>query len=161
MYTLRRQTPTLPLVVIATADHVVRAAGFTEDPAELTARLDLPDVPPDGGEGGPLATAVDRYLAGDLTALDDVPLDQPGTEFQQQVWASLRRVPAGSTATYGQLATDVGRPTATRAVGSACGRNLIAPFVPCHRAVRTDGSLGGYYYGLDVKHWLLRHEAGQ
>lgn len=157
--TLRHETPAGTLTTIVD-DDVVLAAGFTPDAAELTTRLGLPDAPP-AMDGGIVDAAVRAYLAGDVTALDDVALRQPGTAFQQQVWNALRTVPPGETATYKELAHQVGRPGATRAVGSACGRNLIAPFVPCHRAIRTDGSMGGYYYGLEVKDWLLRHETGQ
>jgi len=87
-----------------------------------------------------------------------VPVRQPGGAFQQQVWDVMRRIPPGQTWSYAELAAKAGNPDAARAAGSACARNLVAPFVPCHRVVRTDGSLGGYYYGLDVKEWLLAHE---
>ncbi len=160
MYTLQHDTPAGPLTTIARGDHTVLAAGFTTDSDQLSGRLGQP-TPAQGGVGGPVDLAVRAYLDGALDALDHLRLDQPGTAFQHLVWTGLRAVPAGTTASYQQLATAVGRPGATRAVGSACGRNLIAPFVPCHRAVRTDGTLGGYYYGLDVKGWLLRHETRQ
>lgn len=110
-------------------------------------------------ELGSLQDPIERYLDGDVDALDDVAVAQRGTELQQQVWDGLRAIPAGETRTYTELASGTSKPKAVRAVGSACGRNLIAPFVPCHRALRTDGSLGGYYYGLAVKRWLLDHEA--
>ncbi len=108
---------------------------------------------------GPLHQPIERYLNGDLAALDEVAVAQQGTNLQQEVWQGLRQIPAGETRTYSQLAQSTSKPKAVRAVGSACGRNLIAPFVPCHRALRSDGSLGGYYYGLDVKRWLLAHES--
>jgi O-6-methylguanine DNA methyltransferase len=72
------------------------------------------------------------------------------------VWKGLREIPAGRTVSYGELAATIG--TAARALGSACGANLVAPVVPCHRVVRSDGSLGGYEYGLPIKQWLLQHE---
>lgn len=159
MHTLHHDTPAGTLTTIVD-DEVVVAAGFTDDIGQLADRLDLPALPP-RRNGGAVDDAVTAYLAGDLAALNGVALRQDGTDFQHQVWTALREVPAGTTATYQQLAESVGRPGATRAVGSACGRNLIAPFVPCHRAVRSDGSMGGYYYGLTVKDWLLRHETGQ
>jgi methylated-DNA-[protein]-cysteine S-methyltransferase len=147
-------------VVIAAGDAVVIAAGFCPS-ADLIDRL--PGVGPDDvrpADGlGPLDDPIGRYLDGDVTALDEVRVDQAGTELQRAVWAGLRAIPAGQTRTYTELAEASGRPRAVRAVGSACGRNLIAPFVPCHRALRSDGSLGGYYYGLDVKRWLLAHES--
>jgi len=70
----------------------------------------------------------------------------------------MRQIPPGQTWSYAELAAKAGRPDASRAAGSACARNLVAPFVPCHRVVRSDGTLGGYYYGLPVKEWLLAHE---
>jgi len=103
--------------------------------------------------------AINAYFDGDTTLLDQIKVRQPGTEFQQLVWDALRAIPAGQTRTYGQLAEAIGRPKAVRAVGSACGRNLVAPIVFCHRAIRSDGSMGGYYYGLEIKKSLLAHES--
>jgi methylated-DNA-[protein]-cysteine S-methyltransferase len=105
-----------------------------------------------------LAKPVAAYFDGDLRALDEIPVYQPGTPSRQRLWAALRAVPPGATVSYTQLAARAGSPRAPRAAGAACAYNLIAPVVPCHRALRTDGSLGGYYYGLDRKTWLLRHE---
>ena len=107
-----------------------------------------------------VAAAVEAYVDGDLDALDAVSVVQPGGEFLQRAWAALRGVHAGETTSYTGLAERAGSPRAVRAAGSACARNLVAPFVPCHRVVRSDGSLGGYFYGLDVKRALLAHEAG-
>jgi methylated-DNA-[protein]-cysteine S-methyltransferase len=109
---------------------------------------------------GAVFYAVQAYLAGDSTALDAVSVRQPGGPFQQEVWRVMREVPAGQTWSYAELATKAGRPAATRAAGTACARNLVAPFVPCHRIVRSDGGLGGYAYGLPVKRWLLALESG-
>jgi methylated-DNA-[protein]-cysteine S-methyltransferase len=94
------------------------------------------------------------YLAGELQAFD-VDLAPVGTPFQTQVWAALRRVPYGSTTTYGALAADIGRPSAVRAVGAANGRNPYCLIVPCHRVVGADGSLTGYAGGLERKRFLL------
>ncbi len=107
---------------------------------------------------GEVADAVAAYAAGDVDALDRVSVQQPGGPFLQRAWTALRGVRAGSTDTYTGLASSAGRPTAVRAAGSACARNLVAPFVPCHRILRSDGTLGGYYYGLPVKVALLEHE---
>jgi methylated-DNA-[protein]-cysteine S-methyltransferase len=104
------------------------------------------------------ADAVRRYLAGDLTAIDDVAVDAAGTPFQQQVWAALRSIPAGETRSYGQLAAAIGSPGAVRAVGTANGANPVWLVVPCHRVVRSDGSVGGYGGGPHRKQWLLDHE---
>jgi AraC family transcriptional regulator, regulatory protein of adaptative response / methylated-DNA-[protein]-cysteine methyltransferase len=88
----------------------------------------------------------------------DLPLDLRGTAFQQRVWQTLRTIPAGETISYTELAKRVGLPTATRAVASACGANHIAVAIPCHRVVRTDGSLSGYRWGVERKKELLMRE---
>ena len=99
------------------------------------------------------------YFAGDLKEFD-LPLAPRGTPFQQQVWAELLRVPFGATATYGEIAARIGRPTACRAVGAANGRNPISIVIPCHRLVGHDGNLVKYGGGLDRKRFLLDHESG-
>ena len=83
-----------------------------------------------------------------------------GTEFQQKVWAYLRKIPRGSVRTYSQVAKDIGKPLATRAVANAIGRNPYAPKIPCHRVIRSDGSLGGYSGkgGVKTKRFLLKKE---
>jgi len=98
------------------------------------------------------------YLAGDLSALDDIVLETGGTAFQQRVWRALRGIEPGRTMSYGQLARALGHGAAVRAVGSANGRNPISIVVPCHRLVGSDGSLTGYGGGLWRKRWLLSHE---
>ncbi|WP_439112684.1 methylated-DNA--[protein]-cysteine S-methyltransferase [Hydrogenophaga sp.] len=101
-----------------------------------------------------------RYWAGELNPFD-LPLDlSGGTPFQQSVWQALRTIPAGQTLRYGELATQIGRPAAVRAVGTAIGRNPLSIVVPCHRVVGADGSLTGYAGGLDRKAALLRLEHG-
>ena len=92
------------------------------------------------------------------TAAAELPLDIRGTAFQQQVWSALLRIPPGSTVTYAQLASAIGRPTATRAVAQACGANPLAVVVPCHRVVGSDGSLTGYRWGIKRKRTLLDAE---
>jgi methylated-DNA-[protein]-cysteine S-methyltransferase len=89
-----------------------------------------------------------------------LPLDLAGTPFQLLVWEALQRIPFGQTMTYGQLARDIGRPKAVRAVGAANGRNTVSIIVPCHRVIGSDGSLTGYAGGVDVKRALLDLEAG-
>jgi O-6-methylguanine DNA methyltransferase len=98
------------------------------------------------------------YFGGDLAAIDELPVDMGGTEFQQAVWAALRRIPVGRTVCYSELAARIGRPRSTRAVGAANGANPVAVVVPCHRVIGRDGSLIGYGGGLERKAWLLRHE---
>jgi len=98
------------------------------------------------------------YFAGDIGAIDGLPADGGGTEFQRRVWSALREIPAGATATYGELACRIGAPRACRAVGLANGSNPIAIVVPCHRVIGSNGTLTGYGGGLDRKRWLLDHE---
>jgi methylated-DNA-[protein]-cysteine S-methyltransferase len=90
----------------------------------------------------------------------DVPLEMTGTPFQRRVWRALQEIPYGETATYGELALRVGRPSASRAVGLANGRNPVAVIVPCHRVIGADGNLTGYGGGLERKRLLLELEAG-
>ncbi|RLP95411.1 methylated-DNA--[protein]-cysteine S-methyltransferase [Micromonospora sp. CV4] len=154
-------TPTGPLSILAGPDGEVRAAGFTPDPAAL-----LPLVHPTlraplrpRADLGPVSVAVRSYLDGDLTAIDAVPVRQStGGEFMAHAWQVLREVPPGTPVTYTGYAALAGRPPAVRAAAAACARNAVALFVPCHRVLRTDGTLGGYRWGLDVKKWLLGHE---
>ena len=108
----------------------------------------------------PLSRALQAYLESDSGALDALPVKTAGTPFQQDVWAALRRIPAGHTTSYGALAAGIGRPAAVRAVGLAVGANPISIVVPCHRVIGSDGSLTGYAGGLPRKRWLLAHEAG-
>jgi O-6-methylguanine DNA methyltransferase len=105
-----------------------------------------------------VVSALDAYFAGDLDALANVRVATGGTPFQREVWAALRRIPAGHTTTYGELAVDLGRAGASRAVGLANGSNPIAIVVPCHRVIGRNGTLTGYAGGLPRKRWLLEHE---
>jgi AraC family transcriptional regulator of adaptative response/methylated-DNA-[protein]-cysteine methyltransferase len=91
----------------------------------------------------------------------DLPLDVRGTAFQQRVWQALRKIPAGSTVTYSELAKRIGQPKAVRAVAQACASNPVAVAIPCHRVVRTDGSLSGYRWGVERKRALLAREASE
>jgi methylated-DNA-[protein]-cysteine S-methyltransferase len=157
-------TPAGPLSLLS-REGVLVAAGFTADPKEMFARL-TPALRAEGLEVvddlGAAAAAVRAYLAGDLDALDAVPVSQPGSPVRRRLHAALREVKAGTTVSYGELAERAGLPrTAARAAGSACAQNLIAPFVPCHRVLPSGGGYGGYYYGVPVKQWLLAHESGR
>ena len=104
------------------------------------------------------ADRIRAYFEGELTALDEIPVDPGGTTFQGLVWSELRRIPVGKTRSYAEVARAIGRPTATRAVGAANGQNPVAVILPCHRVIGADGTLTGYGGGLDRKRWLLRHE---
>lgn len=148
-------TPMGPLSVAVDAGGVVHRALFGA--ASVLALPDARRVAPEDVPG-PVADAVARYLTGDLAALDEVSVRQPGGPFRQAAWEAMRTIRPGETVTYTELAQLSGSPAAVRAAGSACAKNLVAPFVPCHRVVRSDGTLGGYAYGLDVKRALLEHE---
>src|SRR5579862_8207168 len=105
------------------------------------------------------SAALARYFAGEIGALDAIPVAFSGTAFQEKVWTALRTIPSGTTLSYGALARRIGAPAAVRAVGLANGRNPIGVVVPCHRVIGSDGSLTGYGGGLPRKRWLLEHEA--
>lgn len=160
LHTTTLPTAAAPLTLIAFGDALV-ASGFTADAGSLAMRL------PQRLRGlelrytndlGAIAKAHEAYLDGDLEALDGIELDLGGTPGQQRLWHALRDVAPATTVTYSELASRAGNAAAVRAAGSACARNLIAPAIPCHRVIRADGGMGGYFYGLDVKRWLLDHE---
>ncbi|HEX4168356.1 MAG TPA: methylated-DNA--[protein]-cysteine S-methyltransferase [Bryobacteraceae bacterium] len=102
--------------------------------------------------------ALNRYLAGQSTSLEELPLDVRGTAFQWRVWRFLQTIPAGAVRSYAEVAEAIGKPGAARAVGHACATNPVALVVPCHRVLRGDGQLGGYRWGLQRKRKLLEHE---
>lgn len=147
-----------PLLVAATSKGICRVA-FGEDAKALARRFPLAELAEGGAD---LAGLVERVVS----AVNvpgrgaDIPLDVRGTAFQEAVWQELRRIPSGETRTYAQIAAAIGNPGAVRACGSANGANPVAVLIPCHRVVRTDGSLGGYAWGEDVKAELLRRERG-
>jgi methylated-DNA-[protein]-cysteine S-methyltransferase len=148
-------TPAGPLTIVATDSGVVRAAGFTDDVAQLVPGT-TPRTRPDLGD---ISKAVHAYLDGDLSAIDQIPVDQPGGgSYLVAAWQALRDSRPGEPLTYTTLAARAGRPAAVRAAANACARNAVALFVPCHRVLRTDGGLGGYRWGTGVKRWLLDHE---
>jgi methylated-DNA-[protein]-cysteine S-methyltransferase len=105
-----------------------------------------------------LSQGISRYFGGELTAIDDLPVETAGTAFQREVWHALRKIPCGKTISYGELAQRIGRPAAVRAVGLANGSNPVGVVVPCHRVIGSDGSLTGYGGGIERKRWLLAHE---
>jgi len=111
-----------------------------------------------GRAAGPVRDALDAFFAGELDAIASLPVRTGGTDFQRRVWAALRRIPAGSTMSYGQLAAVIGCPGASRAVGLANGANPVGIVVPCHRVIGADGTLTGYGGGIERKRWLLAHE---
>jgi methylated-DNA-[protein]-cysteine S-methyltransferase len=154
-------TPVGPFTAVVDADGAVLASGWTAELDELMPQVHATLRPDELVEGdlGPVATAITRYHDGDLSAIDDVPVRQRSGEFLEHAWDVLRTVPAGAPVTYTEYAAKSGRPLAVRAAASACARNAAALFVPCHRVLRTDGTLGGFRWGVDVKRALLDHEA--
>lgn len=152
----RLPTPIGTLRLVADDDHLV---GLWIEEHERT--------PPAGderwvadGEHPVLATCRDQlveYFAGERTTFD-LPLAPRGTPFQLEVWAALRTIPYGATASYADIARAVGRPTAYRAVGAANGANPLSIVVPCHRVIGAGGQLTGYGWGVERKAWLLDHE---
>ena len=155
-------TPAGPFTVLADADSVVHAAGFTDDPARLA--LMLPDADPtrpmpEHCWHPSVEKAVTKYFDGDLRAIDGVRVRyRPTGAFTAAAWQAMRAVEPGTTISYGELAEQAGNPTANRAAGAACAKNPIALFVPCHRIIRGDGSSHNYLYGLECKATLLAHE---
>lgn len=153
------ETPAGPFW-FAARDGALVAAGFADSAPRLLVRLEArfgPLSPSEASDPAGAASAFRRFLAGELTALDPIPVDLGGTPFQREVWAALREIPAGTTRTYADLAQRIGRPRAVRAVGGANGANPVSVFVPCHRVVGKDG-LRGYAGGVTRKEWLLAHE---
>ena len=104
-----------------------------------------------------LGEMMEAYFNGECVVFD-LPLDLRGTEFQKAVWRAIYRIPYGRLSSYGRLAAAVGRPRAARAVGNAVGANPLALVIPCHRVIRSDGSLGGFGGGLNLKRYLLSIE---
>ncbi len=169
-------TPVGPLFIGGSAEGLARvdfmrdADAATALPAQTApaalaaqiARLEAATGAP-ATRGGAAAAEVTRqlreYFAGARTGFD-LPLAPVGTAWQQRVWRALRDIPFGETATYGAIAARLDRPTASRAVGAANGRNPIAIVVPCHRVIGSDRTLTGYAGGLHRKQWLLAHEGG-
>ncbi|WP_280349033.1 methylated-DNA--[protein]-cysteine S-methyltransferase [Nocardia neocaledoniensis] len=154
-------TPIGPFTAIVDADGAVLGSGWTAAPADLVSVIHPSLRPADlrqRDDLGRVTRAVLDFHAGDLTAIDTVPVRQHSGEFLLHAWDVLRKVPAGEPVTYTEFAGLSGRPAATRAAANACARNAAALFVPCHRVLRIGGALGGFRWGLAVKRWLLDHE---
>ena len=151
-----------PFTAVVAGDGAVLASGWTASiddllpviasglrPSRVSPRPDL----------GPVTAAVVDYHAGVLDAVDGIEVRQSSGEFILRAWEVLRTVPPGKPTSYTDFAALAGRPDAVRAAAGACARNAAALFVPCHRIVRSDGSLGGFRWGLEVKRRLLAHES--
>ena len=109
-------------------------------------------------ENSNIHTLLDAYFSSDLNALNRIQVNALGTDFQQQVWQSLRHIPTGKTASYSQIAKEIGKENGQRAVGMANAKNPIPLVIPCHRVINSSGELGGYSGALWRKEWLLKHE---
>jgi methylated-DNA-[protein]-cysteine S-methyltransferase len=105
-----------------------------------------------------VSNIVQKWIDGDLDAFSELDVLQQGSEFNQKCWKVLRKIKSGKVITYTQLAKNAGNIKAVRAAGTACGKNLIAPFVPCHRVIKTGGAIGNYGFGISLKTALLTHE---
>ena len=155
-------TPAGPLTIVVGETGAVRAAGFTDDVALLLPLIhrSLAGEATPADDIGPVTGHVRSYFDGDLAALDEVAVEQhTGGEFTALAWQVMRDIKPGSPVTYTDFAAMAGRPAAVRGAATACARNPVALFTPCHRVLRLDGSLGGYRWGLTVKRQLLDHEA--
>ena len=150
---------TLGAMLVAATDKGVCRLSFNEDPAALAGRFPNAEL----AQG---SAAFETLLAEVVAAVEapgdrdfaHIPIDVKGTAFQEAVWRELRRIPKGETRTYADIAAAVGKPAAVRAAGSANGANHVAVLIPCHRVIRSDGTLGGYAYGLTIKQELLARE---
>jgi len=159
-------TPDGPFTLVANQNAVV-ASGWTGDIGFFVAKLHLPSsvtlVEDEQGRRSPVLAlageAVDAYYQGDGAPARDIPLNQDCGVFHHQVRQALASVGYGHRITYHGLAELAGNPSASRAAASACARNNTALFLPCHRVIRSDGSLGGFLYGLDLKQRLLDRES--
>ena len=154
---------TLGLVLAAATERGVCAILLDDDvqvlERELARRFPRAQrLPGDAAFARTLARVVELVENPGAAISSELPLDIQGTAFQQRVWQALRQVPAGQTATYADIAAAIGAPRAVRAVGAACGANHISVAIPCHRVLRSDGNLSGYYWGVERKRTLLERE---
>ena len=159
-YEIRSPWGPIATFVDVSKEPVVIGAAFSDIPKFLKSsgqKLDIVDFKKDSRLAG-VSAVVDDWIAGDVDAFNALKVRQPGGEFTQAVWKSLRNVRGGTVISYADLAAKAGRPLAVRAAGTAMATNLIAPIVPCHRVVKTGGALGGYGFGIDLKAKLLQHE---
>lgn len=149
-------------MLVAATDAGICAIAFDDSPQQLEEQLRTTfahgELRRDDRDFAEWVAQVTAFIETPARGLD-LPLDIQGTAFQQRVWTLLREIPSGSTASYTEIAERLGKPEAVRAVAGACAANTLAIAIPCHRVVRSDGSLGGYRWGLERKRLLLEHEA--
>ena len=159
------KSPLGGLLVVVDAEARLWALDFEDHAERMRRRLRTQHAitasPAQARAPGAVREAIDGYFSGELGAVDGLAVHTGGTPFQRRVWLALREIPAGTTASYGQLARALGHPKASRAVGRANGSNPIGIVLPCHRVIGADGTLTGYGGGLERKRWLLAHERAQ
>ena len=152
----------LGIVLVAITERGIRAVQIGDDAARLEDELRMRMPAATLAAPDEAARTLARRVADYINSPEDdseLPLDIEGTAFQKSVWQALREIPAGTTISYTELASRIGKPAAVRAVAHACAENAHAVLIPCHRAVRSDGSLAGYRWGLERKRRLLEREA--
>ena len=160
----RIDTPIGEMILVADREGNLRATDWTDHEGRMQKLLcrrygrDGFTLTPARNPSG-LSDSIRSYFAGDLTAIDRLPVQTGGTPFQREVWLALRKIACGATVSYAKLAEQIGRPSAVRAVGLANGSNPIGIVVPCHRVIGANGSLTGYGGGMERKRWLLQHES--
>ena len=151
-------------ILVASSDRGVCAISLGDDPdmlvRELQDRFSRSNMIGGDSNFEKLVAKVVGFIEAPMLGLD-LPLDIRGTTFQQRVWQALREIPAGTTISYTDIADRIGMPKAVRAVARACGANVLAVAIPCHRVVRSDGSLSGYRWGVERKRVLLKREKDQ
>ena len=153
-----RVETSLGTMMVAATDKGICCLSFKEDEEELRERFPQADLQPGGDAFANLLAQVVAQVEAPGRP-HNIPLDVQGTAFQEAVWQELRKIPEGETRSYADIAAAIGKPKAVRAVGSANGANHVAVLIPCHRVVRSDGTMGGYAYGLEIKQRLLEKEA--
>ena len=163
MFLSQLESPLGGMLLVTDAKRAVRALDFADHRAHLQRGLrehygsvELGEIP----APVEIASALARYFAGALDAVDALCTETAGSPLQRQIWAALREIPAGTTTSYGKLAKALGfdDPRAAIDIGAANGANPIAIIVPCHRVIASNGDLKGYAWGLHRKRWLLEHE---
>lgn len=162
----RIETPLGELLIVADHHGNLRAVDWSDHEPRMRRLLRLHygengfELEPARNPNG-VTNAIRNYFAGELRAIDLLPVQTAGTPFQREVWRALREIPCGTTVSYAKLAQRIGRPAAVRAVGLANGSNPVGIVVPCHRVIGANGALTGYGGGIERKHWLLQHESGR
>ncbi len=156
-------TPLGPLWILCDENFHLRAVEWEEHSDRMVELLDF-HYRTEGyqrvasSNPGGLSRVMTNYFEGDLSIIESIPTATAGTPFPREVWQALRTIPCGQVMHYGQLAEQLGRPGAARAVGAANGSNPVSVVVPCHRVIGRNGTMTGYAGGVQRKEWLLRHE---